>query len=238
MMTRPSESIYVQLVEHGLDAAFLTRPADGAILYANPAACRLFGYTLDEFRALGRSAVVDLSDPRIRAALAQRLETGRFQGILPLRRKDGSRFSAALSSAVYTDSSGEQRTSMFVWDLTEQAQREEALRVLNAELSRALAEAPAVAGHAADLCLLQAYPHSGARLAASGGVHRRARPRAVYPQHLPNVLRAPGPPSTAAAQRGDHLTEPLWHVIAERQARRRRSPTPARASCCRHRTSV
>src|SRR5215831_11623108 len=139
-MTRPSESIYVQLVEHGLDAAFLTRPEDGAILYANPAACRLFGYTLDEFRALGRSAVVDLADPRIREALAQRLVTGRFQGVLPMRRKDGSQFAAALSSAIYTDSSGEQRTSMFVWDLTEQEQREEALRVINAELSRALAE--------------------------------------------------------------------------------------------------
>jgi PAS domain S-box-containing protein len=146
MMTRPSESIYAQLVEHGLDAAFLTRPEDGAILYANPAACRLFGYTLDEFRALGRSAVVDLADPRIREALAQRRETGRFQGVLPMRRKDGSRFSAALSSAVYTDSSGEQRSSMFVWDLTEQAQREEALRVINAELSRALAEAQPLQG--------------------------------------------------------------------------------------------
>src|SRR5262245_34722360 len=140
MMTRPAESLYAQLLEHGLDATFLTRPEDGAILYANPAACRLFGYTLDEFRALGRSAVVDLEDPGIREALAERLETGRFQGVLPLRRKDGSRFSAALSSAVYTDSSGEQRTSMFVWDLTEQEQREEALRVMNAELSRALVE--------------------------------------------------------------------------------------------------
>ena len=145
-MSSPSASIYAQLVEHGLDAAFLTRPEDGAILYANPAACRLFGYTLDEFRALGRRAVVDLSDPRIREALAQRLETGRFQGILPMRRKDGSRFAAALSSAVYTDSSGEQRSSMFVWDITEQEQREEALRVLNAELSRALAEARQVQG--------------------------------------------------------------------------------------------
>jgi hypothetical protein len=37
IMTRPDESIYAQLVEHGLDAAFLTRPEDGAILYANPA---------------------------------------------------------------------------------------------------------------------------------------------------------------------------------------------------------
>jgi PAS domain S-box-containing protein len=134
------ESIYAQLVEHGLDAVVHTRPKDGAILYANPAACRLFGYTLDEFRALGRSAVVDLSDPRIRAAVAQRLETGQFQGVLPMRRKDGTRFSAALSSALYTDSSGEQRSTMFVWDFTEHAQREEALRVVNAELSRELAE--------------------------------------------------------------------------------------------------
>ena len=140
MMTRPAESIYVQLVEHGLAAAVLARPADRTILYANPAACRLFGYTLDELRALDPCVIVDFADPRIRAALAQRLETGRFQGVVPLRRKDGSQFAAALASVVFTDSSGEQRTSTFVWDLTEQAQRAEALRVINAELSRALAE--------------------------------------------------------------------------------------------------
>jgi PAS domain S-box-containing protein len=139
-MTRPAESIYAQLLEYGLDAVFLTRPEDGAILYANPAACLLFGYMLDEFRAHGRSAVVDLSDTRIREAMAQRRETGRFQGVLTMQRKDGSRFAVALSSAVFTDSSGEQRSSIFVRDLTEQEQREEALRVTNAELSRALAE--------------------------------------------------------------------------------------------------
>jgi PAS domain S-box-containing protein len=139
IMTIPEASIYAELLEHGLDAAFLTRP-DGTILYANPAACALFGYTLAEFQALGRSAVVDPSDPRLLAALAQRRETGRFQGVLTMRRKDGSRFSAALSSAVYTNSSGELRTSMFVRDLTAQEQREEALRVAHAALNRALAE--------------------------------------------------------------------------------------------------
>ena len=138
-MSMSDESIYAQLLEHGLDAAFLTHP-DGPIIYANPAACRLFGYTLDEFRSLGRSAVVDPSDTRLAAALAQRRETGRFEGVLTLQRKDGSRFLAALSSAIYTDSSGEQRTSMFVRDLTEQEQREEALRVANAKLSRAIDE--------------------------------------------------------------------------------------------------
>ena len=137
---RFTQSPYAQLAEHGLDAAFHTRPEDGAVLYANPAACRLFGYTLDEFRAVGRSAVFDLVDAKIRAALAQRLETGHFQGVLPMRRKDGSRFSAALCSGVYIDSSGEKRATTFVWDFTEHTHREEALRVFNAELSRELAE--------------------------------------------------------------------------------------------------
>jgi PAS domain S-box-containing protein len=141
-----TESIYAQLLEHGLCAAFLARPNDGAILYANPAACRLFGYSLDEFRSLGRSAVVDLSEPRIVEALARRLEMGWFQGVVPMRRKDGTRFSAALSSALYTDSSGEQRTSMFVWDLTRHEQREEAFRVVDAELSRALVSGPQIQG--------------------------------------------------------------------------------------------
>jgi PAS domain S-box-containing protein len=145
-MTRPDESIYAQLVEHGLDAVFLTRPEDGAILYANPAACLLFGYLLTEFRVLGRSAVVDLSDPRILEALAQRRATGRFQGVLTMQRKDGSRLSVALSAAVYSDSSGEQRSSIFVRDLTTQEQQAEARRVANAAPSRTLVEGQQLPG--------------------------------------------------------------------------------------------
>lgn len=134
------ESIYAQLLKHGLAAAFLTRPGDGVILYANPAACKLFGYTIDEFRGLERSAVIDMSEPKVIDALAQRLEKGYFQGVLQMLRKDGSRFSAAVASALFTDSDNKQRNSMFMWDITVQEQREEALRVINAELSRSLTE--------------------------------------------------------------------------------------------------
>jgi PAS domain S-box-containing protein len=118
MMTLQTEKTYGTLLENALDAVFLTRP-DGTILYANPAACGLFGYTIDEFRLLGRSAVVDPSDPRLAEALEQRRQTGRFVGVLTLVRKDGTRFSAELSSAMFTDISGEQRTSTFIRDITE-----------------------------------------------------------------------------------------------------------------------
>ena len=144
-ITMFDESIYVQLIEHSLDAAFLTRP-DGTIIYANPAACQLFGYTIEEFRALGRSAVVDPSDPKLCTALAQRRGAGRFQGVLRLCRKNGSRFSAVISSAVFSGNDGEQRTSMFVRDLTEQEKREQALQVTNEDLKKALAEIKVLRG--------------------------------------------------------------------------------------------
>jgi PAS domain S-box-containing protein len=137
-MTLQTEKTYGTLLENALDAVFLTRP-DGTILYANPAACALFGYTLDEFRVWGRSAVVDPSDPRLAEALEQRRKTGRFVGVLTLVRKDGTRFSAELSSAMFTDTSGEQRTSMFIRDISEQE------RIVR-ELHDALAKAKQLSG--------------------------------------------------------------------------------------------
>jgi len=117
IMTHKTEKTCRALLENALDAVFLTRP-DGTILYANPAACALFGYTLKEFRERGRTAVVDPSDPRIVEALEQRRQTGRFVGILFLVRKDGTRFPAEVSSVIFMDTSGEERTSMFVRDVT------------------------------------------------------------------------------------------------------------------------
>jgi hypothetical protein len=76
-----------------------------------------------------------------------------------MQRKDGSRLSVALSSAVYTDSSGEQRSSMFVRDLTAQEQQEEARRVANAAPSRALAEGRQLQGTLPICCYCKRIRH-------------------------------------------------------------------------------
>jgi PAS domain S-box-containing protein len=140
-MPLQTEKMYGALLEYALDAVFLTRP-DGTILYANPAACALFGYTLDELRALGRSAVVDPSDPGLSEALEQRRRTGRFSGTLRMLRKDGSPLTAELSSAVFSDANGELRTSIFVRDITERKQAEERLKE-SLSLKRATLESTA-----------------------------------------------------------------------------------------------
>lgn len=113
-----SEARYRLLFDNSLDGVLLTAP-DGRILKANPAMCQMVGYTEEEICALGRTGLVDRTDPRLPAAIAERERTGYFRGELTFIRKDGSKIPVEVSSAVYRDPSGEVRTSMFVRDVTE-----------------------------------------------------------------------------------------------------------------------
>jgi PAS domain S-box-containing protein len=124
---RESEDRYRSLFSNSLDAVLLTSP-DGTILEANAEACRMFGYTEEGLRQIGRDGVADTSDPRLPIALEERKRTGRFGGGLNLIRKDGTKFPAEISSSVFKDKDGNLRTSMIIRDITERKQMEEALR--------------------------------------------------------------------------------------------------------------
>ncbi|MCM2264943.1 MAG: PAS domain S-box protein [Desulfuromonadales bacterium] len=124
---RQSEDRYRTLFENSLDAVLLTIP-DGIILSANRAACRMFGRTEEEIRALGRAALVDSSDPRLAVLLEERALTGKAFGELTFFRKDGSRFPAEVSSVVFKDTAGNPRTSMIIRDVTARREAEESLR--------------------------------------------------------------------------------------------------------------
>ena len=76
-----SLSSYRAIFDHSMDAVLLTAP-DGRIIMSNPATTSLFGFSEDELRQLGRQAIVDDTDPRLEAALQERLRTGRFRGEL------------------------------------------------------------------------------------------------------------------------------------------------------------
>jgi PAS domain S-box-containing protein len=124
---RESEDRHRSLISTSMDAVLLTVP-DGRILAANEAACRMFGRSEQELIRVGRKAVVDVSDPRLAHALAERARTGRFCSELTLIRKDGTRFPGEVSSAIFTNRHGEQRTSMVIRDISEQKRLEAAVR--------------------------------------------------------------------------------------------------------------
>jgi PAS domain S-box-containing protein len=123
----PAADAYQTIFEHSLDAVFFTAP-DGRVFAANPAACKLFGYTEQELCALGREGVTDPADRERAAALvAKRAATGQLRGVMSFRRRDGTTFPGEFSSMIFTDASGEQRTCVILRDMSERERVEERL---------------------------------------------------------------------------------------------------------------
>ncbi|HUZ81880.1 MAG TPA: PAS domain S-box protein [Gaiellaceae bacterium] len=127
------------IFDASLDAILLTAP-DGRILAANAAAEAMYGRSEQEIVAGGRELLVDVSDPRLSAALRERERTGRFRGDLRALRRDGSTFEVESSSVVFVDPSGELRTSMVMHDVTERKRALESARESEARF-QALADA-------------------------------------------------------------------------------------------------
>lgn len=108
---------YRYLFEHSLDAILLTRP-DGSIIKANPAACTMLGRSEDELRLAGRELIVDMNDPRLRPALAERELEGQVMTELNFIRKDGTVFPTFITSALFEDDEGEMISVMIIRDIS------------------------------------------------------------------------------------------------------------------------
>jgi hypothetical protein len=121
-----SEIKYRAFFENSMDAILLTSP-DGKTVSANQAACNLFGYSEDELIRLGKFGVEDKTDPRLSVLLAERELKGKAQGEITFIRKDGTRFPVEISSAVFKNQLGIERTSMIIRDITERKLAEKTL---------------------------------------------------------------------------------------------------------------
>jgi len=136
---RASEEKYRSIYENSSVAILLTT-LDGDIISANDFACKLFQRTEDEICRIGRAGLVDLDDERLQPILEERKTTGGVKGFLKFFRKDGSTFEGEISSKVFTDGSGNKRTSMIIRDLTEQ-------RLAEARLIESTEQMRSLAGH-------------------------------------------------------------------------------------------
>ncbi|HVG15520.1 MAG TPA: PAS domain S-box protein, partial [Chitinophagaceae bacterium] len=123
-MIRESEQKYRSFFENSMDGILLTVP-DGTILEANAAACAIFGMTEEELCKAGRKGVVDATDPRLSQLMEERERCGNAKGEITFVRKNGSKFLAETTSGVFTDASGNERTSMILRDVTERKKAEQ-----------------------------------------------------------------------------------------------------------------
>lgn len=118
---------YRSLFENSSDAILLTIP-DGEILSANPAACTIFGMTEEELIRGGRKGIVDTDDPNLPVLLRERRDKGHVRGELEFKRKDGTKFPGEITSVIFSDAAGNERSSMIIRDISERKRAEKKVR--------------------------------------------------------------------------------------------------------------
>ncbi|MEO8764380.1 MAG: PAS domain S-box protein, partial [Ginsengibacter sp.] len=115
---KDSEEKYHSFFENSTDGLILTE-AGGRVLSANSAACTIFKMSEEEICKAGRFGLADITDPRMAAAIEECQRTGKVKAEITLIRGNGDRFPGELTSVVYKNAAGEQRTSMVVRDISE-----------------------------------------------------------------------------------------------------------------------
>ena len=73
---------------------------------------------------------MDASDPRLSVLLTERNLKGKAQGEITLKRKDGTLFPGEISSAVFKNPEGFERTSMIIRDITIRKNSQKKVRVI------------------------------------------------------------------------------------------------------------
>ena len=123
----PTIEGYKSIFNNSMDAVLLTHP-DGTIFYVNSAAEELFGYTEKELYCLGRSGIVDTTDPNLTVMLDERTRNGRSKGELTFIKKDGSKFPGEITTNLFKDINGVMDTFMIIRDISRRKNAEESLK--------------------------------------------------------------------------------------------------------------
>ena len=135
---RESEMRFRALFENNIDGMMITI-TDGTIISANKRMGEMLGMSEAEIVKVGRAGIV-VHDERLTAGLAERARTGRFQGELTMRRKDGSLLPVELSSSTFLDHDGIEKTGQVVRDITERKIMEQLLKQDREYLERRVEE--------------------------------------------------------------------------------------------------
>jgi PAS domain S-box-containing protein len=123
-----SEERFRALFEGATDAILVTDPAGaGRVLAVNPAACRLFGYTEAEFLGLPMAAILDQQEAQVAPMLQARERNGQTLAEFIYMRKDGTRFSGELTSALIGPPGPQRYAMSIIRNISARKQTEAAL---------------------------------------------------------------------------------------------------------------
>lgn len=127
--------MFSKALESAYDSAVIT-DLDGQVMYANPAASRIFCQPLEALK--GKNAAVFYLGQEQTAWLIQQAIAGGWSGEVICQRQNGERFPALVSVGLICDEKGNPTAvSVISRDITEQKQIQAELAAKNIELERA-----------------------------------------------------------------------------------------------------
>ena len=129
-------ALYEGLFEHIGEGVFLGR-ADGTIVRANPAACRMLGWSEAELIRLGRAGIV-VEDDLFREMLERRREVGVVSGPVHYRRSDGRTIPVELTSTSVPGPVGEPLTYTIFRDISDRKRADDERQELQRHLEAVL----------------------------------------------------------------------------------------------------
>lgn len=125
-----SEQKYKTIIENSVHA-FLFAVPDGSILETNRAALAMFGYTADEFKQIKRWHILEQTEHYFSNALIEREKKGFTITEAIGIKKNGDRFPVEVSSNLFKDFNGEQRSSMMISDISIRKKAEADMKLTN-----------------------------------------------------------------------------------------------------------
>ncbi|NWF88071.1 MAG: PAS domain S-box protein [Ignavibacteriaceae bacterium] len=122
--------------ENSNDSIFLVK-SDGKINAVNKAACSMFGRTEEEICSVGLEGILDLNDYRVNNILSNGFKLGDYRGELNFKRKDGSIFTGDITSTIFKDEQGNEKSNLIIRDVTERNLAEKSV-MLERDFSNAI----------------------------------------------------------------------------------------------------
>ena len=124
---KESEETYRSFFEDSFDAMLLTG-TDGKIYTANPAACKMFGYTEKEFIKWGLFSILDMAAPNLPKILSERAIIKNVQSEIVFTHKNRTHFVAEVTSTTLKSHETNDRIIMMIHDIAERKRIEKELR--------------------------------------------------------------------------------------------------------------
>lgn len=127
------ESKFKSLFENSIDGVILSKE-DGDIVSANPAVCKMLGYTQSEIISLKSSDLLDVDSSVVTNMLQIQKDTGSYIGELFLKHKKGFYVPVEVTSISMKDGSDNSYLSTIIRDITEKKKIESEQKALTEEL--------------------------------------------------------------------------------------------------------